>query len=87
MQGHYQDGLGRHWQDPNHLHFFDDGVVNFPYLSDGMWFLTQFRRWGLLEQHPDYLGVARQINQVALYREVAGALGIAMPTDDMRSDR
>jgi nitrate/nitrite transport system substrate-binding protein len=86
IQGHYQDGMGRHWQDPNHLHFFNEGFVNFPCLSDGMWFMTQFRRWGLLKQHPDYLGVATQINQVALYRDVAGALGIATPTDDMRSD-
>jgi nitrate/nitrite transport system substrate-binding protein len=86
IQGHYQDGMGRYWQDPHHLHFFNDGFVNFPCLSDGMWFMTQFRRWGLLKQHPDYLGVARQINQVALYRDVAGALGVATPDDDMRSD-
>jgi nitrate/nitrite transport system substrate-binding protein len=87
IQGQYQDGMGRRWHDANHLRFFNDGFVNFPSLSDGMWFLTQFRRWGLLRQHPDYLGVARQINQVALYREVASALGVAAPTSDMRSDR
>ena len=23
------------------MKFFNDGLVNFPYLSDGMWFLTQ----------------------------------------------
>jgi nitrate/nitrite transport system substrate-binding protein len=34
--GRYQNGLGKTWDDPNHMKFFDDGAVNFPYLSDGM---------------------------------------------------
>ncbi|HEX7440427.1 MAG TPA: CmpA/NrtA family ABC transporter substrate-binding protein, partial [Caldimonas sp.] len=45
--GRYQNGLGKTWDDPNHMKFFNDGAVNFPYLSDGMWFLTQHKRWGL----------------------------------------
>ena len=53
--GRYQNGLGKTWDDPNHMKFFNDGLVNFPYLSDGMWFLTQHKRWGLLKEHPDYL--------------------------------
>jgi nitrate/nitrite transport system substrate-binding protein len=61
--GRYQNGLGKTWDDPNHMKFFNDGAVNFPYLSDGMWFLTQHKRWGLLKSHPDYLAVAKQINQ------------------------
>ena len=44
-----------------------------------MWFLTQHKRWGLLKQHPDYLAVATQVNQIELYREAAEALGIAVP--------
>jgi nitrate/nitrite transport system substrate-binding protein len=47
--GRYQNGLGKTWDDPNHMKFFNDGAVNFPYLSDGMWFLTQHKRWGLLK--------------------------------------
>ncbi len=50
--GQYQDGMGRRWHDPHHLHFFDEGNVNFPYLSDGMWFLTQFKRWGSAQAAP-----------------------------------
>jgi nitrate/nitrite transport system substrate-binding protein len=38
--GRYQNGLGKTWDDPNHMKFFNDGAVNYPYLSDGMWFLT-----------------------------------------------
>jgi hypothetical protein len=37
--GNYEDGLGKTWHDQNHMQFFNDGKVPFPYLSDGMWFL------------------------------------------------
>ena len=85
--GRYQNGLGKTWDDPNHMKFFADGSVNFPYLSDGMWFLTQHKRWGLIKEHPDYLGVAKQINQVDLYRQVASALKISVPKEAMRSSK
>ena len=56
--GHYQDGVGKTWNEDHGLRFHGDGAVNFPYLSDGMWFMTQHRRWGLLRDEPDYLAVA-----------------------------
>lgn len=84
LLGHYEDGLGNQWQDPNALRFFANGEVNLPYLSDGMWFMTQFRRWGLLREDPDYLGVARQVQQLALYRQAAETLGIPAGDSDMR---
>ncbi|MBI3145049.1 MAG: ABC transporter substrate-binding protein [Pseudogulbenkiania sp.] len=85
FMGAYEDGLGKKWQDPNLMKFFDGGKVNFPYLSDGMWFLTQHKRWGLLKADPDYLGVAKQINQIALYKEAAAMAKVAVPGSDLRS--
>jgi len=85
--GRYQNGLGKTWDDKHYMKFFSDGAVNFPYLSDGMWFLTQHKRWGLIKEHPDYLGVARQINQIDLYRSAASALGISVPKEPMRTSR
>jgi len=85
--GRYQNGLGKTWDDPNHMKFFNDGAVNFPYLSDGMWFLTQHKRWGLLKEHPDYLAVAKQINQIDLYKEAAGAMKISVPKDVLRTSK
>lgn len=85
--GRYQNGLGKTWDDPNHMKFFNDGSVNFPYLSDGMWFLTQHKRWGLIKDHPDYLGVAKQINQVELYKQAASALKVSVPKDVMRTSK
>ena len=85
--GRYQNGMGKTWDDPNHMKFFNDGKVNFPYLSDGMWFLTQHKRWGLLKAHPDYLGVAKQINQIELYKQAASGLGLSVPKDVMRTSK
>ncbi|AOF87024.1 Tat (twin-arginine translocation) pathway signal sequence domain protein [Hydrogenophaga sp. RAC07] len=83
--GRYQNGMGKTWDDPNHMKFFNDGLVNFPYLSDGMWFLTQHKRWGLLKSHPDYLAVAKQVNRIDIYKEAATATKTALPKSDMRS--
>ena len=85
--GRYQDGMGRTWDDPNHMKFFNDGAVNYPYLSDGMWFLTQHKRWGLLKDHPDYLKVAGEINQTALYKQAAAQLKVSVPKSDLRSSK
>jgi nitrate/nitrite transport system substrate-binding protein len=85
--GRYQNGLGKTWDDPNHMKFFNDGAVNYPYLSDGMWFLTQHRRWGLLKSDPDYLAVAKAVNQTALYKEAAAQVKVNVPKSDMRSSK
>ena len=85
LTGQYRNGLGKTWRDANPMRFFRDGAVNYPYVSDGMWFLTQHKRWGLLAQHPNYLAVARSINRVGIYRQAAGALNISVPSSEMRS--
>ena len=82
--GQYQDGLGHAWLDAHPLRFFAGGEVNMPWLSDGIWFLTQFRRWGLLRDDPDYLGIARRIHRLDLYRSAAEALGVQVPEHAMR---
>lgn len=83
--GRYQNGLGKTWDDPNHMKFYNDGLVNFPYLTDGMWFLTQHKRWGLIKDHPDYLAVAKQINQTELFKQAAAMAKISVPKDPMRT--
>ncbi len=82
--GRYQNGLGKTWDDPNHMKFYNDGSVNFPYLSDGMWFLTQHKRWGLLKSHPDYLAVAKQVNRIDIYKQAAAATKTPLPKSEMR---
>lgn len=85
--GRYQNGMGKTWDDPNFMKFSGDGAVNFPYLSDGMWFLTQHKRWGLVKEHVDYLAMAKQINQIDIYKQAAAAAKVAVPKDVMRSSK
>ena len=83
--GHYDNGIGKQWQDDKPMRFFNDGAVNFPYLSDGMWFLTQHKRWGLLKDDPDYLAVAKKVNRIDLYKEAAALAKAPVPSGEMRS--
>ena len=85
--GRYQNGMGKTWDDPNFMKFSGDGVVNFPYLSDGMWFLTQHKRWGLTKDHVDYLAMAKQINQIDIYKQAATAAKVSVPASPMRGSK
>lgn len=87
MLGRYSNGLGKIWDDKNAMKFYNDGAVPFPYLSDGMWFMTQHKRWGLLKDHPDYLAVARKVNRIDIYKEAASAAKAAVPKSDMRGSK
>ncbi|MBI3525887.1 MAG: ABC transporter substrate-binding protein [Betaproteobacteria bacterium] len=87
MLGRYTNGLGKSWDDKNYMKFFNDGAVNFPYLSDGMWFLTQHKRWGLLKADPDYLAVAKKVNRIDIYKQAAAAVGVALPKSEMRTSK
>lgn len=85
--GRYQNGMGKTWDDPNYMKFSGDGAVNFPYLSDGMWFLTQHKRWGLIKDHVDYLAMAKQVNHIDIYKQAATAAKVSVPKDVMRSSK
>lgn len=87
MLGQYDNGMGKKWQDQNYMKFYNEGTVNFPYLSDGMWFLTQHKRWGLLKTDPDYLAVAKQVNQIELYKQAATQVKAPIPKDPMRTSK
>lgn len=71
--------------EPLPMRFHADGDVNFPWLSDALWFMTQHKRWGLLAEHPDYEAIARRVQRVALYREAAAGVGVPLPDSERRS--
>ena len=87
MLGRYDNGIGKVWDDKDYMKFYNDGHVTYPYLSDGMWFLTQHRRWGLLKSEPDYLAVARQVNRIDVYKEAAAATKTPLPKSEMRASK
>ncbi len=85
MLGKYENGLGKSWTDPDYMKFYNDGLVNFPFLSDGMWFMTQHKRWGMLTDDPDYLAVAKKVNQIELYKQAAAQLKVPLPAEALRT--
>ena len=87
MLGRYDNGIGRIWDDKDHMKFYNDGYVTFPFLSDGMWFMTQHRRWGLLKEEPDYLAVAKRVNRIDIYRDAAALTRTPLPGEPMRTAR
>ncbi len=86
LLGDYEYGDGRKKKDPLYMTFFDRDT-NFPLRSHGTWWLTQFRRWGMVKGPPDYAGVVARVHRPDLYRAVAKELGIAAPTEDARTER
>lgn len=85
--GDYDNGAGKVWKDPNFMKFYNGGQTNYPYLSDGMWFMTQHKRWGMLTAEPDYLAVAKKVNQIDLYTQAATQLKVPLPASPMRSSK
>lgn len=77
----------QHWQaHPQQaapLRFFDEGRVNFPWLSDGLWFLRQYRRWGMWDGVDD-LDVVAAVSRRELYRQAAASVGVAAPDESAR---
>ena len=73
--GRYQNGLGRTWDDPAPHEVLRRRRGQLPVPQDGMWFLTQHKRWGLLKTTPTTWAVARQINQIDSTSRAAGRQG------------
>jgi nitrate/nitrite transport system substrate-binding protein len=74
MQGHYDFGDGRKKEDPNYM-IFSSRNCNYPQPKYAVWWLTQFRRWGMVEGAPDYAGVAKQVMRADLYEEAMKEIG------------
>ena len=76
LMGKYTYGDGRAAQDPDYMIFSNRGC-NYPHRIFGAWWLTQFRRWGMVKGVPDYAGVARRVLRPDLYQEAMKELGTA----------
>jgi len=76
LKGNYDYGDGRKKQDPNYM-IFSSRNCNYPQPKYAKWWLSQFRRWGMVEGAPDYEGVAKQVMRTDLYEEAMKELGYA----------
>jgi nitrate/nitrite transport system substrate-binding protein len=76
MLGKYDYGDGRKTEDPDYM-IFSQRNCNYPQAKYCTWWLTQFRRWGMVDAAPDYDGVARQVMRADLYEEAMKEVGYA----------
>jgi nitrate/nitrite transport system substrate-binding protein len=74
MLGEYDFGDGRKKKDPNYM-IFHDRNCNYPQAKYAVWWLTQFRRWGMVSGAPDYEGVAKQVMRPDIYEEAMKEIG------------
>jgi len=81
LQGNYDYGDGRKKQDPNYMIFSSRGC-NYPEPKFAKWWLTQFRRWGMVAGAPDYAGVAKQVMRQDIYEEAMKELGVSVASNE-----
>ena len=74
LQGHYDFGDGRKKEDPSYM-IFSARNCNYPQPKYAVWWLSQFRRWGMVTGTPDYAGVAKQVMRTDLYEEAMKEVG------------
>jgi nitrate/nitrite transport system substrate-binding protein len=85
MLGDYDYGDGRKEKDKYYMTFYDR-FTNFPQKSHGVWWLSQFRRWGMVKEPPDYKALVDRVHRSDIYREVAKELGLETPREDMKKE-
>ena len=49
--------------------------------------MTQHKRWGLMKADPDYLAIAKSVNQIDLFKEAATQVKVALPAGVNRSSK
>ena len=84
LQGKVDYGDGRTKQNPNYM-IFSDRNCNYPQPAYAKWWLTQFRRWGMVTGAPDYEGVAKQVMRPDIYLEAMKEIGVTDRAEDNSS--
>jgi nitrate/nitrite transport system substrate-binding protein len=85
MLGDYDYGDGRKEKDRYYMTFFDR-QTNFPLKSHGVWWISQFRRWGFVKEVPDYKAIVDRVHRPDLFREVAKEMSVETPREDMKKE-
>jgi len=75
MLGKYDFGDGRKKDYDKTYMIFSSRNCNYPQMKYAKWFLSQYRRWGLVESTPDYEGIAKQVMRPDIYEEAMKEIG------------
>ncbi len=82
LQGKYIYGDGRTEQDPNYM-IFSARDCNYPQRAYATWWLTQFRRWGMVKGAPDYAGISKRVMRPDLYVDAMKEIGVTPKIADL----
>jgi nitrate/nitrite transport system substrate-binding protein len=83
LLGNYDYGDGRKEQDKFYM-VFSDRDCNYPQAAFGMWWLSQFRRWGMVKEPPDYRGMAKRVLRSDIYVEAMKEMGMTPKVVEMQ---
>jgi nitrate/nitrite transport system substrate-binding protein len=75
MLGILEYGDGRKVKDTEYCMIFQKRNCNYPQPKFGKWWLSQFRRWGLVEGAPDYDSLTKQVMRPDLYEAAMKEIG------------
>ncbi len=81
LLGDYDYGDGRKKKDEFYMSFHARNC-NFPQPKFASWWLTQFRRWGMVDAPPDYTGVASKVMRQDIYQAALKELGVEPGVQD-----
>lgn len=81
LMGEYDYGDGRKTKE-DHYMIFHDRNCNYPQWSYAKWWMTQLRRWGMLDAAPDYEAVAKKVMHSELYSEAMSEMGVEVKADE-----
>lgn len=65
---------------------FYRGAATFPWRSQGLWFLCEMRRWGLIDDSIDLRGLAKQVYRPELYRAALADTDEPIPAKDWKPE-
>ena len=82
LKGKYDYGNGVTEQDPKYM-IFSERNCNFPSRTFGYWWLSQFRRWGMVKGAPDYAGIAGKVMRPDIYSDAMKELGVKVTATDL----
>lgn len=74
LLGDYDMGDGRKFKDEHYMHFSKRNC-NYPQAKYVTWWLSQFRRWGMVSGAPDYAGIAAKVARPDLYEAAMKEMG------------
>ncbi len=84
LQGKINYGDGRNVTGSPHLMKFWADFAAFPFKSHDAWFVTENKRWGIIDDAVNTQALVNKVNRADLWREVAKQYGIKTPASDSR---